>query len=370
MNKGGCKTGRTKESPNGGCKIGKKNPGKKKYKVIRQAKARQANQEPEPEKKKTKFRVVRKAGWRRGHAGVGDYPPVYRVIRNAKVPLTGKMLREHVERQDAEVADFLGGIEQRGFVFNKKRIETDNAINYSAIEMPELEPVRKKKRFDTTILEDERLGIGGYKDYRSDEDEQAEQSEDYGHGQGTPPMSFLERYYAEQAEQSEEELYEDMQYSEVLQNAFGGNEVDLQDPLMVANRILQALRAHLQSLDDDELVEDRGMGTEDPDLLYRNWNNMVMAIDDFDDAYSYNNIDEFIDALNRYSSVFSSSEGSGYWLPDDMGDIFADYWEFAQELGFQYSARTFEGQMIDMPENLTDLVSKLYDENNTDYESD
>lgn len=131
MNKGGCKTGRVKESPNGGCKIGKKNAGAKKYKIIKQAKARQAKQEPE--KKKTKFRVVREAGWRRGHAGVGDYPPVYRVKRNAKVPLTGKMVREHVERQDAEVADFLGGIEDRGFVFNKKRIETDNAINSAAI---------------------------------------------------------------------------------------------------------------------------------------------------------------------------------------------------------------------------------------------
>lgn len=131
MNKGGCKTGRVKESPDGGCKIGKKNAGAKKYRVIKQAKARQAKQEPE--KKKIKFRVVREAGWRRGHAGVGDYPPVYRVKRNAKVPLTGKMVREHVERQDAEVADFLGGIEDRGFVFNKKRIETDNAINSAAI---------------------------------------------------------------------------------------------------------------------------------------------------------------------------------------------------------------------------------------------
>lgn len=111
MNKGGCKTGRVKESPDGGCKIGKKNPGKKKYKIIRQAKARQAKQEPE--KKRFKYRVVKEAP--------------------AKV-----RERARVARQDARVSNFLGGIEDKGFVFNKKRIETDNAINSASI--PTSEP--------------------------------------------------------------------------------------------------------------------------------------------------------------------------------------------------------------------------------------
>jgi hypothetical protein len=111
MNKGGCKTGRVKESPDGGCKIGKKNAGAKKYKIIKQAKARQAKQEPE--KKKTKFRVVKEAPTK---------------VRE----------RARVARQDARVSNFLGGIEDKGFVFNKKRIETDNAINAASI--PTSEP--------------------------------------------------------------------------------------------------------------------------------------------------------------------------------------------------------------------------------------
>lgn len=107
MNKGGCETGRKGETPNGGCKVGKK----AKYRVIKRAKASEAAQKA----KRVPFRVVKEAP--------------------AKV------------RTDAQVADFLGDIEKKGrdlldeppgYVFNKKRIETDNAINSASI--PNREP--------------------------------------------------------------------------------------------------------------------------------------------------------------------------------------------------------------------------------------
>ena len=389
MNKGGCKTGRTKESPNGGCKVGKKKAGQKKartkYFISKVAPKSTAERRRGLKNYRTQNVDPARVEYIAERPGALVAPEdniryrsrnIYTTtapMTQAEVDAQNEALFARERAQSAMVSNFLGDIEKKGrdlldeppgYVFNKNRIETDNAINSASI------PYRVDRLATGLIpqqflkIRNDDLDVGGHA---------VDRYAGHGHGQD----GLLERYYAEEAEEfarnnEEESEPEEMQYQEVLRNAFG-DEDELQDALVVKNRILQALIAHLESLDDDELVEERGMGGgEDPDLLYRNWNYMVgRAINNFGDVrlLGVHDIDDFIETLNTYSNVGRSSEGSGYWLPDDMGDIFADYWETAHDLMHQYSDTDFERNYIELPENLTDLISRL-NPGESEYESD
>jgi len=333
MNKGGCETGR-KSEPKGGCKIGKKN---------------KKNKQP---KKKIKFNVISKAEEARTNAKAMNFMRDIQtkgdvassnVRKTAPYKFTANEiindnLRTGVLPSNANQMDFFDLMQLLpkdvkknigGQVLGdtlRTGVLPSNANQMDFFDLMNLLPKDVKKNIGGQVLGD--IGEGEYEDRLEEEEKRKEKQRD---------IKFSRK-------------------------VFGSDEPYNLPTELKANKIMEALEESINTMDEEELGD--LFGTNDKSIWAENFSSMTSSIYDAAKNARYgDSMELFIDSLNKFSnnkggSMFSNDSGSsGYSLPDDLGDLFQNYWENpTSDYNLNYTKDDFLNQRIDVPDALLDIL--------------